>query len=421
MLDSLPPDGRSRSQDHSGSAVQLCFETFALDQSRRELRRSGELVAVEPQVFDLLVYLVQNRDRVVSKDDILAAVWHGRIVSDSTLTSRINAARRALDDSGDVQRLIRTAVGRGIRFVGHVHEADYGGIDLKTASPPTDRQESIPKQSVTFCKTADGINLAVATVGKGPLLVKTANWLNHVEHDWQSPVWAPMLQRLAARFRLVRYDGRGNGLSDHDLGDVSFAEFERDLEAVVEGLELDRFSLLGMSQGAAIAVAYAARFPDRVSRLMLYGAYPLGRNQRGNKEDNALAQALLTIMRQGWGDANSAFMRAFSSIYLPEASAEEISWFAQMQRVSASAENAVKLRIACDNINIIDLLPKVQAPTLVLHSRHDNVVSFDQGRLIAKTIPNARFVALESKNHVLVPNEPAWARLMDEIETFLAE
>lgn len=176
-----------------------------------------------------------------------------------------------------------------------------------------------------------------------------------------------------------------------------------------------------MSQGAAIAIAYAARAPERVSRLVLYGAYPLGRNQRGNSEDSALAQALLTIMRQGWGDEKSAFMKAFSSIYLPEGSPDEIGWFAQMQRVSASAENAVKLRIACDNINVMDMLAKVQAPTLELQCRHDNVVSFDQGRLIAATIPNARFVALESKNHVLVPNEPAWERMMVEVETFLTE
>jgi len=398
--------------------LPFLFEEYVLDPFRRELRRAGELVALEPQVFDLIHFLVQERERVVSKDDLIHAIWKDRIVSESTLTSRINAARRAVGDSGEAQRLIRTVTRKGFRFVGEVREEGQDSARAPSRLPAA-LESPPPNQKVGFCRTPDGINLAVASVGQGAPLVKTANWLNHVEHDWNSPIWAPLFRRLAVRHQLIRYDARGNGLSDWHVADISFEAFERDLEVVVDALDLPRFALFGMSQGAAVAAAYAARFPERVSKLVLYGAYPLGRNQRGSPEQSEVAQAFLTIMRHGWGDPHSAFMQAFSSVYLPGGSAEHVDWFVKMQQVSTSAENAVRIRRACDEINVLELLPSIRTPTLVLHARDDNVVPFEQGRLAATSIPGARFVALESRNHVLLPDEPAWDRLLSEIEAFL--
>jgi pimeloyl-ACP methyl ester carboxylesterase/DNA-binding winged helix-turn-helix (wHTH) protein len=386
-----------------------------LDPGRRELRRAGRLVSVEPQVFDLIVFLIRNRERVVSKDDLIAGVWEGRIVSDSTLASRINAARRALGDSGEAQRLIRTAARKGVRFVGAVREGEVPS-DL-----PAPVLAPVRNQEVTFCRTAEGINLAVAAVGAGAPLIKVANWLTHIEYDWESPIWSPLLQHLAERCRLIRYDGRGNGLADRDATDISFDAFVRDLEAVVAATQVARSALLGISQGAAVAIAYAVLHPERVSKLILYGGYAQGRNKRGSAAEAEMASAFLAIMRHGWGDEHSAFMKAFSSVFFPNGSPQQIKWLVDLQRITTSPENAVRIRTACDDIDVADLLPKVEVPTLVIHCRHDNVAPFEQGRLIARSIPHAKFVTLESDNHVVLAEEPAWIKLVGEIDSFLAE
>ena len=279
--------------------MRFLFGDYALDRERRELRRGAELVEVEPQVFDLLAYLVENRDRVASKDDLLAAVWHGRIVSESTLTSRITAARQAIGDSGEQQRFIRTVSRRGFRFVGEVRE--------QSAASPVGTPDHKPAQEVSFCRTADGVNLAVAVCGKGLPVVKTANWMNHVEFDWQSPVWSPLLTRLGAQFRLIRYDERGTGLSDWDVAELSFETFVRDLEAVADALDLRRFALFGNAQGAAVAIVYAVRHPERVSRLVLSGGYAQGWRARGNPAEIEGRRALLKLVRVGWGRDNPAF------------------------------------------------------------------------------------------------------------------
>jgi pimeloyl-ACP methyl ester carboxylesterase/DNA-binding winged helix-turn-helix (wHTH) protein len=391
------------------------FGDYALDVERRELRCGQALVSVEPQVFDLLIYLLQNRERVVGKDDLIAAVWGGRIVSESTLTSRINAARRALGDSGDQQRFIRTIARKGIRFVGDVREAHM------PSELPAPVPAPVRNQEVTFCRTAEGVNLALAAVGAGAPLIKVANWLTHIEYDWESPIWSPLLQHLAERCRLIRYDGRGNGLADRDVPDISFDAFVRDLAAVVEATQVDRPALLGISQGAAVAIAYAVEHPERVSKLILFGGYAQGRNMRGSAAEAEMAQAFLAIMRHGWGEEHSAFMKAFSSVFFPNGSPQQIKWLVNLQRITTSAENAVRIRTACDNIDVVDLLPKVQVPTLVIHCRHDNVAPLEQGRLIARSIPNARFVTLESDNHIVLADEPAWPKLVGEIDAFLKE
>ena len=398
----------------AGDKLLFSFKDFALDGERRELRARGTIVPIEPQVFDLLVYLVENRDRVVSKDDLIASVWGGRIVSDSTLDSRINAVRRAIGDSGDKQELVRTIARKGIRFVGDVHQR------LEQHEAPTTSPGFAHKQEISFCHSPDKVNIAYAAVGSGPPLIKAANWLTHLEYDWESPVWSPLLQRLAERNRLIRYDSRGNGLSDRAVPEISFDGFVRDLGAVVDAVKVERFAILGISQGAAIALAYAVANPEKVSKLILYGGYAKGRNRRGSIEEADKARVFMSLLRHGWGDENSAFMRAFSSVYLPNGSPEQIKWFADLQRTTTTPENAALIRSTWDDIDVADLLPQIRVPTLVLHARHDNVVPLEQGRSMAAAIPNARFVTLESDNHVLLAGEPAWDKFFIEVEEFLA-
>ncbi len=352
--------------------VLFSFDKFTLDTDRRELRADGRDIAVEPQVFDLLEFLIRRRDRVVSRDDLIEHVWKGRIVSESALATRINAARRAIGDDGSRQALIKTVARKGVRFIGDVDEQ----ASHRAAVAPA---QNVKSQAVTFVRTPDGVNLAIGSSGNGPTLVKTANWLNHLEYDWQSPIWSPFLSRLSEHFRLIRYDGRGAGLSDRDVPDISFDGFVRDLEAVADTVTVDRFSLLGLSQGVATAIDYAVKYPERVSRLILYGGYAKGRNRRGESGASEQAQALLAFMRQGWGNENSAFMRAFSSIYLPNGTPEQIKWFAEMQKVATSGETAARLRVACDDIDVTELLPRVAVPTLVLHARRGHCLTLSRG------------------------------------------
>jgi DNA-binding winged helix-turn-helix (wHTH) protein/pimeloyl-ACP methyl ester carboxylesterase len=413
--------------------LPFVFGDYSLDAGRRELRRDSELVELEPQVFDLLIYLLENRGRVVSKDDLIASVWHGRIVSESTLTSRIAAARKAIGDSGEQQALIRTIARKGIRFTGDVNER--AALKEPTASPtaapalgnlppaahlptPQPAAPHILRQEVHFCTASDGTQIAYASVGQGSPVIKTANWLNHLEYDWESPIWSPLFQAIAAEHQLIRYDARGNGLSDWDVSEMSFDAFVRDLETVVEAVGVERFALFGISQGCAMSIAYAVRYPERVSHLVLYGSFARGRKKR-SPEATANSDALITLIRQGWGQENPAFRQLFTSLFIPGGTEEQTKWFNDLQRITTSPENAARLRQVVDDIEVTALLSKVTAPTLVLHCRGDAVQPFDEGRRLAAGIPGARFVALEGRNHIPLQGEPAWSRLLQEMRDFL--
>jgi pimeloyl-ACP methyl ester carboxylesterase/DNA-binding winged helix-turn-helix (wHTH) protein len=399
--------------------MQFYFEHHCLDVDRRELRRGSDLVAIAPQVFDLLLHLVQNRERVVSKDDLIASVWSGRIVSDSTLDSRINAVRKAVGDSGEEQRLIRTIARKGVRFVGGVREQSAPPQPDSGVQQQSQTTLASLQQEIHFCTASDGTRIAYALAGQGPPLVKAANWLNHLEYDWQSPIWSHLLRALAARYRLVRYDERGNGLSDWNVGDISFDAFVRDLESVVDGVGLNRFALLGISQGCAVSIAYAVKHPERVSHLVLYGGYARGRRMRGSIEEIEQSNATITLMRLGWGQENPAFRHIFTSLFIPGGTVEQMKWFDDLQRVTTSTENAVRIRETMNGIDVTDLLERVSVPTLVVHCHGDAVVPFEEGRLMAARISGARFVALEGSNHLILPGEPALGRFLDAIENFL--
>jgi pimeloyl-ACP methyl ester carboxylesterase len=274
---------------------------------------------------------------------------------------------------------------------------------------------------VRFCRTADGVRLALAVTGHGLPLVRPPTWFNHLEYDWHVRFRSALYQFLAERCQLVRYDGRGNGLSDRYVPEISFSTFGLDLRAVVDALGLQRYALLGISQGAPIAIAHAVLHPERVHKLVLNGGMALGSNRRGSTRDRETAHAYLTLMRHGWGDEHSAFLRTFGMLYFPSASADELKALAQLQRMAMSAEVAVRVRMATADLDVVDLLPRVSVPTLVLHSRHDNAVPFEEGQRLAAMIPNARFVALESENHVALPDEPAWPTFIGKIEAFLRD
>jgi pimeloyl-ACP methyl ester carboxylesterase/DNA-binding CsgD family transcriptional regulator len=274
------------------------------------------------------------------------------------------------------------------------------------------------EQQIRFSTAPDGVQIAYATHGSGPPLVKAANWLTHLEYDWQSPTWRHWLEELGQRHTVLRYDERGCGLSDWAAEDLSLDAWVADLETVVDAAGLERFALLGLSQGGVIATAYAVRHPERVSRLVLYGAYARGRMKRG-AEARDEAETLFSLMRVGWGRADPVFRHVFTTLFMPEASAEQMESFDELQRVTCSPENAERLSRAWAGMDVADLLPEVTTPALVLHARHDAVVPFSEGRLMATRIPGARFVPLEGRNHILLADEPAWPALLAEVYAFL--
>jgi class 3 adenylate cyclase/pimeloyl-ACP methyl ester carboxylesterase len=276
----------------------------------------------------------------------------------------------------------------------------------------------LDEQQIRFCTSSDGVGIAYAAVGEGPPLVKAANYLNHLEFDWQSPIWRHVFSELSRDHQLVRYDERGNGLSDWDVEDISFDAFVRDLEDVVDAAELARFDLLGMSQGCPVCIAYAVRYPERVSKLVLYGGYARGWARRG-PEDKEKGNAMVELIRQGWGQDNPAFRQMFTSTMIPGATPEHMQWFNELQRITTSPENAARLRLAMGDIDVTSLLRQVTTPTLVIHTREDAVAPFDGGRKMAAMIPGARFVPLESANHLLLESEPAWPRFLAEVRSFL--
>ncbi len=278
--------------------MQYRFGDTVLDTTRYQLRRGDEFVHVEPQVFDVLAHLVEQRDRVVTKSELLETVWGHDFVSESALTTRIKQLRQAVGDTGRDQRVVQTVHGRGYRFIASVEEEPGDGDRPVLAVPPGLRQD------IHFCTATDGTRIAYATVGTGPPLVRAAHWITHLDYDWQSPVWRHWLVGLARDHQFIRYDERGCGLSAHDVDDFSIDAFVQDLEAVVDDLGLDRFPLLGVSQGGPIAITYAARHPERVSHLILLGAYAHGRLRRATTDEQRReAELQFEVARSGLGSA----------------------------------------------------------------------------------------------------------------------
>jgi DNA-binding winged helix-turn-helix (wHTH) protein/pimeloyl-ACP methyl ester carboxylesterase len=410
------------------------FEGFVLDADRFELRHGDSVVHVEPKVFDVLEYLIRHRHRVVTKNELLETVWGGRFVNESALTTRLKAARRALGDDGTAQRMIRTVHGRGYQFVAIVDgDSDRSGDGVVV---PPDAEQVIAtngnsdsagagtadqiEQQIRFCIARDGTRIAYATSGDGPPLVKAANWMTHIDIEWGSSVWQHWLAGLSRHRTLVRYDERGCGLSDRDVGHFEFDDWVEDLRAVVEASGFDRFPLLGISQGAPTAIAFAAAFPERVERLILVGGYAQGRMVRAvTPEDKEEAELNIDIARVGWRRSDETFLQVFASQFMPDATADQRSDFNRLQLETTTSDNAVRFLDVFAHIDVSTLLPRITCPTLVIHARGDLRVPATQGQFLASSIPGARLLLLDSRNHLLTADEPAWPVILREIDSFL--
>ncbi|WP_289034530.1 alpha/beta hydrolase [uncultured Roseibium sp.] len=302
-----------------------------------------------------------------------------------------------------------------------------GQMILRRSNPPCSaadrlaysRSNALKNQEIGFCNVTAGTKIAHASLGSGPPILKAANWLTHLEFDWASPIWGQCFADLASDRRFVRYDERGCGLSDWQVADISFDAFVEDLDIVANHLGLERFPLLGISQGCAVSIEYAARHPERVNGLILISGYAVGWRIAAAPDEEAQREAVLTLTRHGWGTENPAYRHIFSSTFMPDASAEDLEWFDEFQRRTTSPENAVRVQEAFGYIDVRHRLPQVKVPTIVLHAKQDQRIPLAQGQALADGIENAEFVPLESRNHILVEGEPALDLCTRKIREFL--
>jgi len=386
------------------------FGNFQLDAGERRLLREGREIPLRLKVFEMLLLLVEHAGHLLTREELLEKVWSNVAVEENNLSAVVCSLRKSLGEGVTGQAYIETVPRVGYRFVAPVKE-----IGAVTTRPPV-----ASRQQIRFCKTSDGVRLAYATAGTGYPLVRVAHCFTHLDFEWQGPTWHHWVKDMGRGCNLLRYDGRSTGLSDWEAKDVSLDAWVRDLETVVDAAGVEKFALFGHSQGGAIAIAYAARHPERVSHLILCGGYSRGVDHRDRPDAMKARQALQTLVRLDWAKSNPKFLNLVTSMYIPECSApENEQWFNELQHRSVSPANLCRVMQACDSINVRPLLPKIKAPTLVFHSDRDRVAPVDEGRLLAAEIPNARFVPLSSGNHILLGDEPAWQVFLHELTWFL--
>lgn len=314
-------------------------------------------------------------------------------------------------------------LGNRFRTAGISWSAKTRSEDLKQDvkdDTPVEGRDLLARQKVQFCTARDGVRIAYASVGQGQPIIKAANWLSHLEHDWDAPIWSPLFRDLALDHHFIRYDERGNGLSDWDVKDISFEAFVSDLETVVEANQLEKFALLGISQGAGVSIEYAVRHPERVSHLILFGGYAAGWRVGATEAVVKEREAIMTLTASGWGQGNPAYRQIFSSTFMPSASPDELNWFNEFQRLTTSPDNAVRFLSVFGDIDVRAQLSKITVPTLVIHSLGDQRIPVKTGRDIAATIPNAEFVGLESDGHLLLGREGASRVFVETVRSFIS-
>ena len=392
-----------------GGVLIYSFANCILDTERYALSRNGAEIHVEPQVFDVLRLFVENPGALVTIEQLINSVWHGRSISDAAISSRINAARTAVGDNGSAQQVIKTIPRRGFRLV----------ADVKRPGETLSNHQKDQMQTVRYAASQDGTHIAYAVTGQGPKILRTGHFLTHLEQDWTNAVWRPYLDRLGDGHSVVRYDQRGTGLSTDTPDDLSIEAQSNDLLAVADAASMERFPLIATSQGVPTAIHFAANHPERVSRMVLYGGFAQGRMKRGDDYSADEANALQTMVRAGWGNPDSAFMVAFNSLFCPTATQEELNSLAKIQLASATPEMAARVRTAIDAIDIMDVISKVKAPTLVIHARHETLNPIAQGRLIASRIRNAEFMEVDSPNHIILPSHPTFDEIISAKLAFI--
>jgi DNA-binding winged helix-turn-helix (wHTH) protein/pimeloyl-ACP methyl ester carboxylesterase len=395
--------------------MKFRFADCVLDDAAYTLTRGGAAQDIEPQVFDFLHFLVQNPGTLVTRDQMIQAVWNGRIVSESAISARISALRRAVGDDGKRQAVIRTLPRRGIQLVAPVSR-DTPAQPPHSAPQQTAQQTAQPAaQTIRFATADDGIKIAYAASGAGAPLLRVAHHPAHLELEWAEPTDRATFDNIGSYRTLIRMDQRGSGLSDLDIDDFSAARSAADIAAVADAAGLERFALLGTSSGAMVAVEFAARYPDRLTHLVLQAGYVDGRALRDDTRDDAIA----TMARAGWDTPDSAFVMGYLSVYFPTASKEQIKRFARTIQNACPMENEVRGREFFNNHSVAPLLARVRTPTLVLHSREDVVHPLSEAQKLARGIDGAQFVVLESRNHYVLPEEDSWQTLTQSIRTFL--
>jgi len=397
--------------------AKYAFDEYHLDVAERRLRRGKEEVRLRNKLFDTLCVLVESAGSLVRKHDLMQVVWPDAIVEENNVDHCVSHLRKVL--GGQPNQFIETIPRQGYRFVCPVHDDNLLELPIHVSEARGAAPPKMPPQNIKSFVTQDGVNVAYSQCGGGPPLVKAANWLNHLEFEWRSPIWAHWVTELTRRHTLYRYDERGNGLSDWNIEDFSFQAWVRDFAQLIETIQLDTFPILGISQGGAVAVSYAAQHPERVSKLILCGSFARGWMLRDIPGEVERRNALLTLVRLGWGKDNPAFRQLWTTLFMPNATPEQADWFNELQRVTTSPDNAVNLMMEAGKINIVDLLPKVKCPTLVLHGRDDAAIPVTEGRLLAARIPGAKFVELPTCNHLVIPPEPAWDIFLEAVSEFM--
>ncbi len=390
--------------------MRFIFADCSLDTDSYVFTRNGQPQSLEPQVFDLLSLLVENAGRLITRDELIERVWDGRIVSEATISSRINAARNAVGDSGKVQAVIRTIPRRGIEFVARVDRPGDGPAPPAATSP----------QTIRYATSADGTMIAWATSGDGTPLLYAASHVTHLELDWASPLRRPLLDALGADHRLIRFDIRGTGLSDNGAEDTIDSHVA-DLAAVADAAGLDRFPILANLNSACAAIRFAAQNPERVSHLVIQQGYARGRALRGTNPSAPQADPFVLLLQGGgWGDPDSGFMRAWLSMAAPGLDTKELNALIRLVGGVCTIEQAIESRRVIDRFDVRADLAQVLTPTLVMHNRNCSLHPISEGRMLAAGIPGAEFLVLDSANTLCHPKDPTFAQQIRAILDFVA-
>lgn len=389
--------------------MRYAFEDCILDTESQTLTRAGDRVAVEPQVFDLLRLLAANAGKLVTRDQIVDKVWNGRIVSESAISARIAAARKAVGDDGKSQRVIQTVARRGLRFI-----AEASAIG--PASPALSAPAEYPK--LRYAKADDGTTLAYTITGKGPPLIYVDFFPSDTLAAWDMPFERPLIDALNAHFTLIRYDQRGCGMSERDVHALDLDTVADDLRVVADAAGANTFALHAHSGACLTAIKFAAKYPERVARLVLVGGYVEGRLRRGAHKmvENEVFRTMVT---EGWDAPGGAFIAAMMAAYMPEGPIDMVQACAAFMQKNTTTRNELLDRDMINNASVADCLSKITAPSLVINARHDPVHPLEQGRKLAAGLPDAEFLVYEMANHVPIVGHPLWNRYVADVIAFL--